>query len=262
MNNTNNTYWCCFTLSVCLRQAPEHPGEQRLRAALSLAGTGLLLLLLFNVLLTIINTIIIVIIRIIIIIILLIIIVAHQPCRSARAACGLDPSRAHLDQKRLPAVCDPRRRQGVVESIRSSVLATQCLYGAHASCEQSVRYSHSAERLVALGLERFPSYLFGRTSSADGFFLRAKRFAGSPARSGASRPGQNDGGKNTPVCAGRLVASHLRKTRELDSLPDIYDIPVYIIYIYISICVPVLTATVSCFASAPAVLDTPVPRPM
>ena len=55
--------------------------------------------------------------------------------------------------------------------------------------------------------------IWGRTSSADGFFLCATRFAGSQARSGASCSGQKGGGNSTPVCAGRLVASHLWKTR-------------------------------------------------
>ena len=55
----------------------------------------------------------------------------------------------------------------------------------------------------------------GRLPSADGFFLRATRFAGLPTRSGASCSGQKGGGNNTLVCAGRLVASHLWKTREL-----------------------------------------------
>ena len=59
--------------------------------------------------------------------------------------------------------------------------------------------------------------------SADGFFLRATRFVGSPARSGASCSGQKGSGDNTLVCAGRLVASHLQYARQ-ESLQHIADL--------------------------------------
>ena len=43
--------------------------------------------------------------------------------------------------------------------------------------------------------------IWGRTSSVDGFFLRATRLAGSRARSGASCSGRKGGGSYTLVCA-------------------------------------------------------------
>ena len=46
-----------------------------------------------------------------------------------------------------------------------------------------------------------PKIILGRTSSADGFFLRATRFARWPAHSGASCSGQKGGGNYTLACA-------------------------------------------------------------
>ena len=54
---------------------------------------------------------------------------------------------------------------------------------------------------------------FGGDRQAQTASFCARRV--SPARSGASGSGQKGGGNYTLACAGRLVASHLRKTREL-----------------------------------------------
>ena len=63
----------------------------------------------------------------------------------------------------------------------------------------------------------------------EGFFLRATRFAGSPARSGASCSGQGGGGNYTLVCARppcgkyeRLLRDRQTKTGELAKISRMF----------------------------------------
>ena len=85
----------------------------------------------------------------------------------------------------------PRRKLSSTTSNRLTFDGREFRRAIHAPA--TARMSSEANRASEASLQGN----VGRMSSADGFFLRATRFAGSPARSGASCSGQKGGGNNS-----------------------------------------------------------------